>query len=553
VALADDTVATLRRFVTDGGKLLADVLPATYDEHGKPRANGSPLTDLFQGRHAVCLNASADAEAAAELDQALTRLEVTAAIQWRPPRIASPPTRGSTCSGWGRRAIWGSSAIRSPKRPRMARSRYSFNPRAPHDTDCPPYFYNGGFEPRWPLYRVFADYTSRLGLMLTGGRHVCPVALLFLGGSAHVGRHVLPDQISEALQDALYDCDWLPYEVFENDVSLAGKDLRLRAESYRVLIVPPVEVIPYATLAKVKEFFEGGGVVVAYGFLPTKSATLGRDSTDLGSLRDAIWGAVQPGLTVCRTSPAGGRSYLLPEQPTPEQLQQVLADDARVRPALEVVDGETDHWLHVLHRVKAGRDVFFITHQNHLSEPRRFRFRITADGEPECWDPMRNEITTVPHQRTGRQTELTLTMQPNESVLLLFQPDQRPRPRRLEPGSPAAIRTIPLVRDPTPEPTEPALEVGREPLTLSPVKADPFLGHVEVPEDIDLTRSFAYLEMDRLEPETAARVTVNGTYAGGFSGAPLRIEVTSHLQPGHNTIWIEPFAPPAARLVVYAR
>ena len=51
---------------------------------------------------------------------------------------------------------------------------HSFNPRAPRDTDCPPYFYNGGFEPRWPLYRVFADYTSRLSLMLTGGRHVCP-------------------------------------------------------------------------------------------------------------------------------------------------------------------------------------------------------------------------------------------------------------------------------------------------------------------------------------------------------------------------------------------
>ena len=34
---------------------------------------------------------------------------------------------------------------------------HSFNPRAPRDTDCPPYFYNGGFEPRWPLYRVFAD------------------------------------------------------------------------------------------------------------------------------------------------------------------------------------------------------------------------------------------------------------------------------------------------------------------------------------------------------------------------------------------------------------
>ena len=65
---------------------------------------------------------------------------------------------------------------------------HSFNPRAPRDTDCPPYFYNGGFEPRWPLYRVYADFTSRLSAVLTGGRHACPVALLFLGTSAGVGR-----------------------------------------------------------------------------------------------------------------------------------------------------------------------------------------------------------------------------------------------------------------------------------------------------------------------------------------------------------------------------
>ena len=32
------------------------------------------------------------------------------------------------------------------------------------------------------------------------------VALLYLGQSAHCGKHLLPDQISESLQDALYDC-----------------------------------------------------------------------------------------------------------------------------------------------------------------------------------------------------------------------------------------------------------------------------------------------------------------------------------------------------------
>ena len=340
---------------------------------------------------------------------------------------------------------------------------HSFNPKAPKDTDCPPYFYDGGYEPRWPLYRVFADYTSRLTLMLTGGRHVCPVALLYLGQSAHCGKRIMPDQISESLQDALYDCDWLPFEVFEKDMTAARAELKLRNESYRVLIVPPVEVIPYATLAKAKEFFDGGGVVLSYGFLPTKSATLGKTSDDIALLREAIWGKPEAGLAVCKTSSGGGRSYLLPAEPTPEQLQQVLAGDAGVHPTLEVLAGTTDHWLHVLHRVKEGRDVFFIANQNHQGDPRTFRFRLTAAGVPECWDAMRNEITSVPFTRKGGQVELSLTMEPNESVLLVFQPNKRALPPRLEPGGSAGRKTIVVTRDPTPAPAESLPPVGSAP------------------------------------------------------------------------------------------
>ena len=163
----------------------------------------------------------------------------------------------------------------------------------PYDADCPPYFFNGGFEPRWPLYRVFADYTSRLSLMLSGGRHVCPVAFLFPGFSTHVGKAVTPENMTTALQDALYDCDWIPYEVFEKDFCVAGKELQLRDEHYRVLIVPPVEVVPIATLRKAAQFLDQGGVVVGYGILPSKSATLGSSSADIRALRQQDPGATR--------------------------------------------------------------------------------------------------------------------------------------------------------------------------------------------------------------------------------------------------------------------
>ena len=145
---------------------------------------------------------------------------------------------------------------------------HAFNPRAPHDSDFPPYFYNGGFEPRWPLYRVWADYSSRLSVMLTGGRHVCPVALLYLGQSYHVGKSITPEDMTTALQDALYDCDWVPYDAFKGDASINENLLHLQEERYKVLIVPAAEVIPFEVLAKIHAFYKAGGIVIGYGMLP---------------------------------------------------------------------------------------------------------------------------------------------------------------------------------------------------------------------------------------------------------------------------------------------
>lgn len=431
---------------------------------------------------------------------------------------------------------------------------HSFNPRAPRDTDCPPYFYDGGFEPRWPLYRVFADYTSRLSLMLTGGRHVCPVALLYLGQSAQFGKHILPDQISESLQDALYDCDWIPYEVFEKDIKVSRPGLKLRDEQYRVLVVPPVEVIPYATLAKAKQFFDRGGTVLAYGFLPAKSATLGKTSGDIALLREAVWGQAAPGLSACKTSSAGGRSYLLPAQPTPEQLQQVLAGDAGIHPTLEVLEGKTDHWLHVLHRVKAGRDLFFIANQNHEGAPRTFRFKATARGTPECWDAMRNEITAVPFSRKGGQVELSLTLEPNESVMLVFQPEQRALPPRRLPGSDTAGRRIAVTRDPDPVVSELLLPPGEGlamaltgcswtwyPDADTGLNAPPgtryFRKQISIPAGATIKQAIFSGTADN-----SFTLYVNGKEAGkGDSSAegwrnPVRLDVTALLQPGPNQL-----------------
>ncbi len=433
---------------------------------------------------------------------------------------------------------------------------HSFNPKSPYDTDCPPYFYNSGFEPRWPLYRVFADYTSRLSVMLTGGKHVCPVAFLYLGQSANLGKRILPDQFSETLQDALYDCDWLPYDVFEKKTRISRSEIKLRKESYRVLAVPPVEVIPYPTLARVKQFFDNGGIVLGYGFLPERSATIGKSPKDIAALRNAIWGdSAKPGLTACRTNAAGGRAYLLPESPTPEQVQAALAE-AGVNPTLEVLEGKTDHWLHVLHRVKDGRDVFFIANQNHEGSAREFTFRIKADGHPECWDAMRNHITAIPFTRSGKHVQMKLRMEPNESVLLVFQPTPRPLPIRPEPAVLENGTTIALRPEQIPSAEQPVLpkELGiteqlsggawvwsaeGDPARNAPIGKRHFRKSIVLAGSDNVTKALFIGSADN-----HFELFVNGRSAGqGDDGPegwrnPVELNVSERLLPGTNQLAI---------------
>ena len=259
----------------------------------------------------------------------------------------------------------------------------------------------------------------------------------------------------------------------------------------------------------------------------------------------------------------GGRTFLPPPGETHGgRCAAGLATDAGVHPSLEVLAGETSGWLHVLHRVKDGRDVFLVCNQNHTGTARHFKFRAAAAGVPECWDAMRNEITSIPFQRTGdRQAEFSLTLEPLESVLVVFQPQGQTRPPRIEGGVKAFREPMPLVSILSPawvtaDDVAAAMKndaakrhLDARHRTVSPiVAAVPFPTIFAIPADVDLAKTRVCLEMDGL-PDHAASVTVNGVHAGGVIGRPLRLDITRHLKKnGENTLLIEPLPPETAWL-----
>ena len=309
---------------------------------------------------------------------------------------------------------------------------HSFNPKAPDDRDCPPYFYNGGFEPRYPLFRVWADYNNRCALLLSGGEHVCHVAQCIPGVSYHVGKTIRPEMFTFAIQDAQLDSDWMGYDVVESariEKNPRTGRVALRtengAERYDVLSLPATEYVPFAVLEQALAFAKAGGVVVGYGIRPCNTPTRGKTTADVQKIVAEIFAL--PTALFLDGEPDGARlrAALARNYPGTDQPFAVRAFDF---PGLSVTDGRM---LAVNHYVKNGATTLFIANQDFN---RRRDLSVRAKwpaGEAELWDPMQGTVER-PLVKDGL---VRLALEPSQAVFLVW-----PRGGRGAPALPRVER-----------------------------------------------------------------------------------------------------------------
>lgn len=294
---------------------------------------------------------------------------------------------------------------------------HSFNPRAPHDRDCPPYFYNGGFEPRYPLFRIWADYNNRCALMVSGGEHVCHIAQCLPGISYHVGRTIRPEMFAFAVQDAQLDSDWMDYDAVSS--ARIGRNprtgrpaLRTRAgkEWYDVLSLPATEMVPFPVLEKALAFAQAGGVVVGYGIRPSNTPTRGKTAADVRRLVDELF--AQPTALFLTGEPDGAQLRAALARPYPGT-DKPLAVRAFDFPGLTAADGQM---LAVNHTVKNGAETLFIANQD-CNRRRDISVRtVWPAAAAELWDPMQGTVER-PVVADGC---IKLALEPSAAVFLVW-------------------------------------------------------------------------------------------------------------------------------------
>jgi len=311
-------------------------------------------------------------------------------------------------------------------------------------------------EPYASALPAYNDYIGRLQLILQQGRPVVDIGVLYpiagLQAAYHFGvgtpyeGGVISDwadylNVGEQLSLELgRDFTYLHPETLDTRCRVRRHVLRLEHpeihQEYRVLILPGSVAISAANLARVKEFFDAGGKVIATTRLPRQSAEFGKDEdvrAALGHIFGAAAVAASEVLERDGANPAalsapvghpsanrngrGGAAWFL-AKPNTAVLAGVLAE-ALPEPDVAWVNRPTVRGgnLSCLHKEIGGRDFYFFA--NSSDTPVSTAVRLRGRRRLERWDPHTGKITPQRAQIEGDATKVQVELAPVTSVFFV--------------------------------------------------------------------------------------------------------------------------------------
>ncbi len=318
-----------------------------------------------------------------------------------------------------------------------------FNPHGGHYSiegdrkrDFPPcQFYQ---ESWWRYYGNFSEYIARMSYLLTGDEHRPEIGIVY--PVASFWQNYTPqthNKISDTIEtDLAYLTDLLlrlhlEFDFIDSDtLAEAAVDdgrLRIGAETYAVLVLPPVTMLHKSSIAKIQELLDESGKVVAFTLLPTDSETVPLDPEVLEFVRgnfqvdplqmidrfkqDQLATVVQrcklPGGGITCYISNNGLAQTRPKELIGRTLHSFL------KPGIEI----SDETIFCYHYRKDGKEIFFLI--NTTDQPRSVNVTFPSSGIPELWDPDTGIVETAAIYRNEvGKTEFPLEMWPYRSLFV---------------------------------------------------------------------------------------------------------------------------------------
>jgi hypothetical protein len=382
---------------------------------------------------------------------------------------------------------------------------------------------------------VYTQYLKRSNFMLQQGLNVADVAY-FIGEDAPKMTGVADPALPVG-----YQFDYMNAEVIEKYMTVKDGLITLpHGTQYRILVLPKLETMRPELLGKIKQLVNEGAVVL--GPAPKRSPSLQNQPAadqEVVKLASELWGEVD-GVNVKFRNVGEGR--VMNGLSMEEAFAQInCIPDCKL---------PEDRTIHYGHRTMKNGEIYFVTNQTGETKLITPEFRVKG-LLPELWEATTGNMRKLPaYEQKENATAVPLKLAPYESVFIVFRGK----------GGQAAANGVEANY---PEPAILADLKGPWTVQFDASKRgpkDPVIFETlqdwttSSDEQIKYYSGTAFytckFKLDQLpEGKTVviglgsltamAKVTVNGTYAGGVWTAPYQLDITKLVKAGENELKIE--------------
>jgi len=423
----------------------------------------------------------------------------------------------------------------------------------------------------WGISRVWMDYMARCCYLLQQGRTVADVAY-FMGEGAPV--YVSGPEFLDPKLPSGYNFDGCNGDVLLTARVENGRIVLACGASYALLVLPPAErSMTPALLRHLKDLVQEGAVV--WGPKPEFSPSLSdapKADQDIKTMAGEVWGEA--------TTPEGEHAFGKGKVVWGKNLDDVLKG-AGCPPAFSA--GNQTNVIFTQRTLPDGGDIFFVANQGKTTIDFTGRFRDIGGKAPELWDASTGDTAPAPaYQTVDGAVEIPLHLAPRGSIFVVLKtPSANDHLASIEKnGAPAVLTTDydiqkdaagPVLNAWTAGPydlkwasgKQSTINVGQVPapidlshdwqvvfpksapqnwtnLTSWTESADDeircFSGTVTYRKTFAVTQAGKRMELDLGDLKNIAQVKLNGQSLGTLWKPPFRLDITSALHPGDNTL-----------------
>jgi hypothetical protein len=374
--------------------------------------------------------------------------------------------------------------------------------------------------------KAWTTYLARSSYMLQQGKFVADI-IYYYGEDSNITA-LFGNRSPEI--PAGYNFDYVNADALMNRLSVTnGQITTTTGMSYRVLgLDPNSRHMSLAVLRKIRDLVNTGAIVV--GPKPIDSPSQADDQAEFKTIADQLWG---PGI---------GKGKVYGGQTIAEVLTTL-----QMTPDFEYGKPRRDTNLMFVHRRLADGDLYWVNNRNARVEILDASFRVTGKA-PELWHANTGVTEPASYRIADGRTTVPLRLEPNDAVFVVF--------RR---ASAATSRTLPLQAETKLGTVQGSWDVAFQPDRGAPAKirldslsswsdnsddgvkyfsgAGTYTKTIQAPAGWFKTGAKLWLDLG--DVKNIAELSVNGRPLGILWKTPFRVDVTSALKPGANTLEIK--------------